>query len=84
MTERYFPYIDVLGFRDLVRSGFDVSELYRHASEIAFDERNAETFSLYRVYEYESESRSGKVYILQGPVSGRVDLSATQYRARLK
>jgi len=34
MTERYFLYIDVLGFKDLVRSGFDISELYRRIDRL--------------------------------------------------
>ena len=34
MTERYFLYIDLLGFKDLVRSGFNVSELYRRIDRL--------------------------------------------------
>lgn len=34
MTERYFLYIDILGFKNLVRSGFNVAELYRRIDRL--------------------------------------------------
>ena len=34
MPERYFLYIDVLGFKNLIQSGFDLSELYRRIDRL--------------------------------------------------
>jgi len=34
MTDRYFLYIDILGFKDLVRSGANVAELYRRIDKL--------------------------------------------------
>jgi len=34
VSERYFLYIDILGFKELVRSGFDISELYRRIDRL--------------------------------------------------
>lgn len=34
MSERLFLYIDILGFKDLVQSGFDIREVYRRIDSL--------------------------------------------------
>lgn len=34
MTERLFLYIDILGFGDMVKSGYDIASIYRHIDRL--------------------------------------------------
>ena len=34
MSERLFLYIDILGFKDLVQSGFDIRKVYRRSDSL--------------------------------------------------
>jgi len=34
VSDRFFLYIDILGFKDLVESGFDILEIYRRIDDL--------------------------------------------------
>jgi hypothetical protein len=51
------------------------------SNEVRVSEREAEAFSLYRVFDFAAKPR---LYQLPGPLSESCDLESTQYRARAK
>ncbi len=51
------------------------------ANEVEFARQHRANFHLYRVYEYEDSTNSGKFYVGTGEVEQMFDLTPTQYRA---
>jgi hypothetical protein len=52
-------------------------------NELAFSTQHPENYYLYRVYEFDSVIQSGKVFILHGDLSTKIDIMPTQYKAQL-
>jgi len=52
-------------------------------NELAFSIKHPESYLLYRVYEFNPETRSAKVFVLKGDLSTRINLIPTQYKASL-
>ncbi|MEH7482459.1 DUF3427 domain-containing protein [Neobacillus drentensis] len=53
------------------------------SNEIAFSEEHPESYVLYRVYEFDIKTNSGKFFKIDGDVRERVELKPTQYKALL-
>ena len=51
------------------------------ANEVEFAQGHPNKFYLYRVYEYEDGTNSGRFYVGAGEVEQMFDLTPTQYRA---
>jgi hypothetical protein len=69
-------YIEVKTTRGSVATSFFIS-----ANEVEFAKRHRDNFHLYRVYEYEDSTSSGRFYVGTGEVEQVFELTPTQYRA---
>ncbi len=69
-------YIEVKTTRGSVAASFFIS-----ANEVEFAKRHRDNFHLYRVYEYEDSTNSGRLYVGSGEVEQMFELTPTQYRA---
>jgi hypothetical protein len=54
---------------------------YMSSNEVEFAKQNVESYYIYRVYDYDSESNTGKFYIINGEIEQLLDLTPTTYRA---
>lgn len=54
---------------------------YLTSNEIAFSEKHQDSYILYRVYEYDFESNSGKFYVLEGDIKSKIRLQPIQFKA---
>jgi hypothetical protein len=52
-------------------------------NEFEFSKQHAENYFLYRLYEFQIETVSSKVYILEGDISKQVNVTPTQFKAQL-
>lgn len=52
-------------------------------NELAFSIQHPENYFLYRVYEFDAEARSGKVFVLNGDLLKQITLAPTQYKATI-
>ncbi len=59
------------------------TDFFISPNELEFSTQHAESYSLYRVFEYDLESASAKVYVLEGDLSTQLCLQPTQYKAQL-
>ncbi|BDH62872.1 hypothetical protein MTP04_30020 [Lysinibacillus sp. PLM2] len=50
------------------------------SNELAFSQVHIDNYVLYRVYDYDSNTKSGKFYILEGNIAEKVNLKPTQYK----
>ena len=50
-------------------------------NELAFSNQHPDNYFLYRVYEFDAETRCGKVFVLNGNLSKKISLVPTQYKA---
>ena len=71
-------YIEVKTTKGPATTDFFISP-----NELEFSTQHAEDYSLYRVFEYDLESASAKVYVLEGDLSTQLNLQPTQYKAQL-
>lgn len=71
-------YIEVKTTKGPATTDFFISP-----NELEFSTQHAEDYSLYRVFEYDLESASAKVYVLEGDLSTQLSLQPTQYKAQL-
>ena len=54
------------------------------ANEVAFSAKHAPEYYLYRVYNYNSDTKSGNYFVLEGDLRDALDLEPTSYRACLR
>jgi hypothetical protein len=73
--EGVVKYIEVKTTKGPAESAFFMS-----SNEVAFAKIHKEHYYLYRVYEYDKASDSGKFYIIRGNVDETFNLTPTQYR----
>ena len=61
------------------------TDFYMSANEVEFSRRRADTYYLYRVFDFTPELGRGKYYVRHGSLAGSpsLQLDAVQYRARL-
>lgn len=52
-------------------------------NELEFSKQHTENYFLYRLYEYQIETVSSKVYILEGNLSEQIIVTPTQFKAQL-
>jgi len=60
-----------------------VTPFFISPNELAFSAHRAANYFLYRIYEFDLATRSGKVFILKGDLITKIDIVATQYKALL-
>lgn len=56
------------------------SAFYLASNELAFGEKHALNYYLYRVYDFDPIRNTGKLYLVRGPVSESFALTAVNYR----
>jgi hypothetical protein len=56
---------------------------YITPNEIAFSEQHPETYYLYRVHDFSPTTGSGRYWVLRGAMSKQLELTPTEFRARL-
>lgn len=59
-----------------------VTPFYMSANEVEFSRSHADSYHLYRVYDYDDTRNAGRFYACRGDVGRVFDLTPTQYRAR--
>ncbi len=59
------------------------TSFYISPNELEFSKQKADSYFLYRLYEYKFEISSAKVYILQGDLTEKIYLTPTQFRAQI-
>jgi hypothetical protein len=64
-------------------TGSAYEDFYISPNEVEFSRHRADSYFLYRVFEVDSDFRSGKVFVLRGDLSRQLRLSPTQYRAEV-
>lgn len=64
-------------------TGSSVTPFFISPNELAFSKQHPENYFLYRVFEFNPEARSGKVFVLSGDLSMLINVVPTQYRATL-
>jgi hypothetical protein len=74
--DEVLKYIEVKTTRGSIDTSFCVT-----SNELAFSKQHHQYYYLYRVFEYDSRTHSGKLYIVQGDVEGWFNLTAINYRA---
>jgi len=70
-------YIEVKTTRGSVETAFFLS-----ANELAFARQHSAHYSLYKLYDYQSQTHSGKGYIITGNLERWCEVTPTQYRLR--
>jgi hypothetical protein len=68
-------YIEVKTTEGGADTGFFIS-----ANEVAFSLNNGHAYALYRLYEFNRETQTAKVYVLRGNIAQQVQLSPMTYR----
>lgn len=68
-------YVEVKTTRGAPQTPF-----YMSANEVEFSKKHLYTYYLYRMYDYEEGSNSGKFYVAVGDVEEAFNLSPTEYR----
>lgn len=63
--------------------GSGTAPFYLSPNEIEFSKINPNNYYLYRIYDLDVQQKSGKIYVLTGDLSGKLDLKPTQYVATL-
>ena len=56
---------------------------YITPNEIAFSEQHPETYYLYRVHDFSPTAGSGRYWVIRGAMSKQLELTPTEFRARL-
>ena len=79
MPEGKKKYIEVK-----TTTGGKESDFFITANEVQFAKQHPENFYLYRVYEYDEKSDSGKFFVLRGPLKDSVGFFPVQYRVKVK
>jgi hypothetical protein len=64
--------------------GSAASPFYISPNEIAFSTQQPDYYRLYRLYEFDHESRVAKVFVIKGDLTASISLVPTQYKAVLK
>jgi hypothetical protein len=52
-------------------------------NELEYSRQHPEGYHLYRLYEFEPHSKTGKVFVLRGDLSSQINLIPTQYKAEI-
>jgi hypothetical protein len=60
--------------------GAKTTSFFISSNEKAFAEKNIGKYYLFRVFEYDKESNSGKCFILEGDLETELEFSPIQYR----
>jgi hypothetical protein len=60
-----------------------VTSFFLSANELSFSTQKADSYHLYRLFEFDRTSKSAKAYVLSGSMSETLELTPTQYRAKL-
>jgi hypothetical protein len=81
--ESFTPSEEVKYIEVKTTSGAAGTAFYITSNEIDFSKEQHKHYYLYRVYEYEQASNSGKFYIIPGSIDASFNLAPTQYRAYL-
>ncbi len=63
--------------------GHGTTPFYLSPNEIEFSRMNPNNYYLYRIYDLDVQNKSGKIYVLTGDLSDKLDLKPTQYVATL-
>jgi len=63
--------------------GGAATSFFLSANEVAFSERHADSYVLYRLFDYGSSERPPRMFKLSGDIRGAVSLSAAVYRAEM-
>ena len=74
-TERF---IEVKTTRGPITSDFFISP-----GEIKFSKENSDKYFLYRVYDFDIEKITGKIFIKKGDIEDNFDLTATNFKASI-
>src|SRR5829696_6078049 len=72
--EGEIKYIEVKTTRGPAQTSFFIS-----ANEVEFAKQHQDNYYLYRVYDYEDSSNSGRLYVSSGGVEEMFELTPTQY-----
>lgn len=72
-------YIEVKTTRGGANTSFYVSP-----NEVVFSEVHADSYTLFRLYEFDAKLNSAKCFVLDGPVRDHADITPTEYRVTLK
>lgn len=63
--------------------GSALTPFFISPNELAFSNQHPDNYFLYRVYEFDAETRSGKVFVLNGDLLKQISLAPTQYKATI-
>ena len=64
--------------------GSAATPFYISPNELAFSAQQPDNYRLYRLYEFDHESRVAKVFVIKGDLTASISLVPTQYKAVLK
>lgn len=62
-------------------SGGALTPFFLTSNEVAFSQRNVNSYYLYRLYNYDSLTQSGEYFVLEGDISKLVNLQPTKLKA---
>lgn len=71
-------FIEVKTTKGSVNTSFFISP-----NELEFSKAHATHYELYRLYNFEVETSSGKFYVIKGNLFEQLDITPTQYKAQL-
>ena len=77
-SDESIKYIEVKTTTGSARSAFYITD-----NEIQFSEQLSSNYYLYRVYEFDSSTNTGKFFVQAGAVNSSFDLLPIQYRATI-
>ena len=63
-------------------TGTSESDFFASATEVAFSEKNPQSYHLYRVFNYDRGTDAGDFFVIRGALAAEFGLRATQFRAR--
>ena len=76
----FFPDGRVKHIEVKTTTGPKTTDFFISANEVEFSARHRDSYELCRVFEFNSQTRSGKCYSLWGDISQLLELRAMQYR----
>lgn len=77
-AEGNVKYIEVKTTKGLATTSFFISP-----NELEFSKQHQDNYLLYRLFEFEVDTASAKVFILKGDLSSQLEIIPTQFKAQL-
>jgi hypothetical protein len=63
--------------------GSKITPFYMSINEVEFAKSHIDTYKIYRVYDYDNKSNSGKFFIIEGNTINELNYEPTQYRVKV-